>query len=55
METSKFQLEIKHDPTTDRWTATIEDDNDNVLTNIDTLENRIMWGSMISTIKNNLK
>jgi hypothetical protein len=55
METKKFEIEVQHDMTHNRYIGTVKDADENILVTVDTLESRIFFSAMVNAIKNNIK
>ena len=55
METKKFEIEVQHDTEHDRYIGTVKDSDGNVIANIDTLVDRILFSVIVNTIKSNIK
>jgi hypothetical protein len=55
MNTKKFSIEIQHDTEHDRYIGKVIDSDGNVIANIDTLVDRILFSVIVNTIKNNIK
>ena len=54
METNKFQIEIQHDMTHDRYVGKVVDVDGRILVSVDTLESRVFFSALVNVLKNNI-
>lgn len=54
MEIKKFQIEIQHDMTHDRYVGKVVDADGHVLVSVDTLESRVFFSALVNVLKNNV-